>query len=88
MNALLKVLSIMLNCRLNDFCENNNVINRGQLGFRKNNRTIDQVTTLKTIINKYVYDNKKKLYTCFVDFKRLSIQFGMKGCFINLVRIK
>ena len=71
----------MLNCRLNDFSENNNVINRGQLGFRKNNRTIDQVTTLKNIINKYVYDNKKKLYTCFVDFKKAFDSIWHEGLF-------
>ena len=64
-----------------DFCENNNVINRGQLGFRKNNRTIDQVTTLKNIINKYVYDNKKKLYTCFVDFKKAFDSIWHDGLF-------
>ena len=88
MNALLKVLSIMLNCRLNDFCENNNVINRGQLGFRKNNGTIDQVTTLKTIINKYVYDNKKKLYTCFVDCKKAFDSIWHEGLFYKLSKNK
>ena len=88
MNALLKGLSIMLNCRLNDFCENNNVINSGQLGFRKNNRTIDQVTTLKNIINKYVYDNKKKLYTCFVDFKKAFDSIWHEGLFYKLSKNK
>ena len=40
-----------------------------QTGFRKNFRTADNVFTLRTIID-HKLSNKKKLYTCFVDFKK------------------
>ena len=71
MNALLKVLCTLMNNRLTTFCLNNNLINREQIGFQKNSRTSDHILTLKTIVNKYVVDQKgKKLYTCFVDFQK------------------
>ena len=40
---------------------------RNKLAFKSNARTADHILTL----NKYVADKKgKKLYTCFVDFKK------------------
>ena len=74
MNSLSKVLCLIMNSRLNEYFEQNNLINVGQIGFRKECRIFDHLlTTLKSIINKYVYDNKGKLYTSFVDFKK---EFG------------
>jgi hypothetical protein len=37
---------------------------------RKNYRTVDKVFILKTIIKKYIYKEKRKVYACFVDFKK------------------
>ena len=34
-------------------------------------RTVDHIFILKTIINKYVYKCKKKVYACFIDFKKV-----------------
>jgi hypothetical protein len=36
-----------------------------QFGFRENHRTSDSLFILKTLINKYLHKNKKKLYLCF-----------------------
>jgi hypothetical protein len=37
-----------------------------QFGFRENHRTSDSLFVLKTLINKYVHKNKRKLFVCFV----------------------
>jgi hypothetical protein len=33
-------------------------------------RTADSIFVLKSLINKYIHKNKKKIYTCFVDLKK------------------
>ena len=83
MNSLLKVLCTIMNNRLVEYTELSNLINQGQIGFKKSSRTTDHVFTPKSLINKYVYDNKKKLYTCFIDFKKAWTQFGIKVFLIN-----
>ena len=71
MNTLLKVICTLLNNRLTSYCTENNLINEEQIGFQKNNRTSDHITTLKTIVNKCVTEKKgSKLFTCFVDFQK------------------
>ena len=70
MNSLLKLLCTMMNNKLDEYNEQTNLINHGQIGFKRHSRTSDHVLTLQGLINKYVYDKKNKLYTCFVDFKK------------------
>ena len=41
-----------------------------QLGFKKGAQTADHIVTLKTIIDKYTIKHKRKLFACFVDFKK------------------
>ena len=84
MNSLLKVLCTMMNNRLNEYCEQTKLINIGQIGFKKKSRTSDHLLTLKSIINKYVYDDKKKVYACFVDFKKAFDSIWQKGLFHKL----
>ena len=99
MTALMKVLCMLLNDRLTDFCEINKLINEEKIGFLKNNRTSDHITTLKTTVNKYVGDQKnKKLFTCFIDFQKASDSVwhdglfrklenkGINGNFLNLIK--
>ena len=63
MNSLLKLLCTILNDRLTEFSQQNNLISKEQIGFQKNSRTSDHIFTLKSIVNKYVADTKgKKLY--------------------------
>lgn len=101
MNALLKVLCTLLNNRLNDFCDDRQLINKVQIGFKKLCRTSDHIFTLKTVVNKYVTDadqRGQKLYTCFVDFQKAfdSVWYEalfrklenqeINGNFLNLIR--
>ena len=50
MNALLKVLCTLLNERLTDYCEEANLIDKAQIGFKRLSRTTDHTFTLKTVV--------------------------------------
>ena len=69
-SCLGKLFSGLLQTRLSNYLENNSLLSPFQSGFRKQRRTTDNIFVLKTLINKYAYCNKTKLYTCFVDFKK------------------
>ena len=98
-NSILEILSSLLEARLKVFCKKQNLINEAQIGFQENSRTSDHILTLKTIINKYVIDQKwKKIYACFIDFKkafdsvwhtglfRKLENLGINGNFLNLIK--
>ena len=70
MSALGKVYNIILNKRLDQYLLNNKIINPEQTGFCKKSRTSDHMMVLKTLIDKYTKKEKKKLFTCFVDFRK------------------
>ena len=62
-----------------------NVLHKSQIGFLPtNNRTVDHVLTLRTLIDKYVHCHQEKAYPCFVDFRKNSTQFGMILLQINV----
>ena len=65
-----KLYSSILISRLTLFLDSNNIINDNQSGFRKQRRTADNLFILKTAINKYLSSINKKLYLCFVDFRK------------------
>ena len=68
-----------------------------QAGFRKGHRTVDHIFLLKSIVNKYIKQNKY-LYTCFVDFSKAFdslnrnilmekvSKIGIHGCFLNIIK--
>ena len=61
--------SILLN-RLIEFRQSSAPEHPNQLGFQKKAQTSDHRLTLKTLIEKYAHKHRKKLYTCFVDFRK------------------
>lgn len=65
-----KLFNKILNNRLTKFLEDNDKIRKEQIGFKANSRTSDHIFVLHTLIQKYVTNGSKPLYTCFVDFKR------------------
>ena len=71
MNALLKVLCLTLNERLKSYLHKMNIINKAQIRFKAKCRTPDHILTLKTLINKHAKDkNKRKVFACFMDFRK------------------
>ena len=96
-DALSKVLAIMINERLGKWSAENKVQRREQIGFEKKCRPADHLFVLKTLINHY--NNKgKKLFACFVDFKKAFdsvwrlgmiyklLQMGMNRNYVKLIQ--
>ena len=69
MSCLSKVFNSVLNSRLQTYLDDNNIINKTQIGFQPKARTSDHMFVLRTLIQKYIA-SKSKLYTCFVDFSK------------------
>ena len=55
--------------RLEKYLDTNSIICKEQIGFKKGLRTGDHILTLKTINNKAI-KSSKKVYACFIDFKK------------------
>ena len=59
-NCLPKICNTILNNRLIKIIEDQ--LSNSQFGFRENHRTADSVFVLKSLINKYIHKNRKKIY--------------------------
>ena len=69
-SAILKLITSLICERLQAKITQLNTLKNNQIGFKKNSRTSDHLLTLKAIVKKYVTIGKKKIYACFVDFKK------------------
>ena len=97
-SCLGKLFTSLLQNRLNVYMEENNLYNKFQAGFRPGYRTTDHIYAIKTILNKYIHKNKKKVYACFVDFSKAFdtvwrsglyqklLHLGIGGNFYNVVK--
>ncbi len=68
--AIAKKFAMVLESRLSCWAEERGTRARGQAGFRKDFRTIDNLFILQTLIESRAGWNGKKLFTCFVDFRK------------------
>ena len=84
-SCLSKLFTLLLNNRLTLYCEEVGLISYNQIGFRKGFRTADHVLTLKTIVDQS-FANGKKLYVCFVDFRKAYDTVWRNGLFLKLLR--
>jgi len=66
---LAKLFAMILDKRLSKWAEQYGLRAKGQVGFCKDSRTIDQLFILQTLIEQSKA-KKKPLYFCFVDFKK------------------
>jgi exonuclease III len=69
-SCLGKLFSALVLDRLSMFRRNNCPDLPNQLGFCKGSQTSDHILTLKTLIDKYVSNGRKRLFTCFVDYRK------------------
>ena len=98
MSCLGKLFSSILNLRLKEYVLTNNILCDEQLGFREGNRTSDAHIILYSLIRHYCHNNGRKLYSCFVDFKKAFdsiprgllfeklLNLGVKGKFFNAIK--
>jgi hypothetical protein len=69
-STLSKLFCVVLKNGLEQFVSNYKIIPENQIGFRKGYRTADHILTLKTLPDKYLNKAGKKVFACFVDFKK------------------
>ena len=86
-SALLKIICTLLDNRVQEFCTKKEIINKNQIGFKRNHRTFDHLLTLKAIVKKYVPIGKKKLFTYFVDLKKAFDSVWHKGLFYKIENV-
>ena len=70
LSCLGKLFAAILNQRLLRYAVEKNILRAEQLGFIQGNRTSDAHITLNTLIQSYCHKNNKKIFACFVDFKK------------------
>ena len=93
-----KLFLSILQRRLVDFSDNNNVIPNCQLGYKRKSSTCDHILTLKNLIDKYISRATRTcMYACFVDFKSAFdtvwrrallykiLKLGVAGNFLNII---
>ena len=61
---------MILNSRLDNFLEDNKIIDNVQIGFTRSARTSDHMFVMKSLIDQCINANGGKLYSCFVDFRK------------------
>lgn len=86
-SCLGKTFSAILAKRMNDFLDISNGISKYQAAFRKKHGTQDHILTIKSLINKYVIRYKRKLFCCFVDFRKAYDSVWRDGLFLKLRRL-
>jgi len=65
LSCVYKLYTGILNNRIVDYCESNQIVVEEQNGFRKDRNCMDHIFTLSSLIN-----NKKEVFTAFVDLKK------------------
>ena len=78
----------VINCvSLGKFVEDMELIGPEQAGFRSGYSTVDHIFVLNFLIDFYLF-RKKRLYACFIDYKRLLTQFRDNSCGWSFVILK
>ena len=64
-----KLFSMIINSRLQEYVEENNITGDHQAGFRKGYSTLDHMFTLLPLVQKQ-FSHNRKLYVAFIDFEK------------------
>jgi hypothetical protein len=65
-----KIYSMIVEARLDRFCEAHGYRATGQAGFRRKRACSDHVFILKHLIDRTRADARRNLFVCFVDFRK------------------
>ena len=82
-SCLSKLFNLLLTKRTTTFTNDNQIFKYNRVGFWKGFRTSDHIFTIKTVINKYLKEYKK-LYLCFVDFRKAYNSIRREALFYKL----
>ena len=85
-SCLSKLFSLVLLNRLNDYVGKTKPLSINQIGFRKGKRTTDHIFVIKTLIDKLVRKEGKKIFIAFIDFKKAYDTINCKHLFHKLKR--
>ena len=81
-----KIFTSILNKRLSNWAESNNVLSDAQFGFRKGRSTVDAIFVLNGIVQKFLNENKR-LYCAFVDLKKAFDSVYLNGLWFKLHKL-
>ena len=84
-NTISKVLAIMINERFDSYLEEEKILKKEQIGFKKKIRPADHLLVIKSLIDHY-NGNGKKLYACFVDFQKAFDSVWRIGMYYKLIK--
>ena len=87
LSCLGKLFTSILNERLFNFLIKHKLLNKWQAGFIPDHRTSDQTFILKSLVHKYIHQSKKKLYVCFVDFRKAFDLVWQEGLLNKLLKL-
>lgn len=75
LSCLGKLLTSIINIRINIFFEKFEVISSSQSGFRKGFSTLDNLFVIQSLVE-MSKSSSKKLFCSFIDFQQALIMFG------------
>ena len=81
-----KLFNKMLQKRLEKYCQVNDFVSKTQGSGKQNSRTSDHLLIVRFLIDKYVKNGRKHLYTCFVDLQKAFDTVPRSKLFYKLLR--
>ena len=81
-----KIFTSILNKRLSNWPESNNVLSDAMFDFCKGRSTVDAIFVLNGIVQKFLNENKR-LYCAFVDLKKAFDSVYLNGIWFKLQKL-
>ena len=69
-DSLCKIFMVILSSHLNNWCEENNVLDESQAGFRQKYMTNDNVFNLMAVVQKHLSKKGGRFYCIFIYFEK------------------
>ncbi len=82
-----KLFYTLLNVRLTDFCEENQIIKEIQAGFRQGYSTVDHVFVIKSLTDLFLH-RKKKLFCLYIDYRKAFDLVCRDGLWYKLLNVE
>ena len=85
MHSVSKIVKHILSTRLGIWCDDHNIIDESQAGFRRKYSTVDNIFNLPAVIQKYLSKNKGRLYVFYTDFFKVYQYEGVRILIYGIV---